>query len=293
MDIHSQLSAFKASKDFLICIDSDGCVFDSMEIKHKECFCPNFIKHWHLQACSKFAREVWDFFNLYSKWRGTNRWPVLVMCLDALREREDVRERGVKVHPVERLRRWVKEESKLGNPALRKLLETEKSEELALALRWSEAVDASIKDMVHDVPPFPSVVPCLHKFREKADIIVVSQTPGEALRREWEEHGLEGYVPLICGQEMGKKDEHIKYTAREQYKKENILMIGDAPGDRKAAEANGALFFPVVPGREEQSWKRLFSEGVERFFSGTYAGAYAQELADEFEASLPEKYPWA
>ena len=293
MDIHPQLSAFKAGKDFFICIDSDGCVFDSMEIKHKECFCPNFIKHWHLQACSKFAREVWDFFNLYSKWRGTNRWPVLVMCLDALREREDVRERGVKVHPVERLRRWVKEESKLGNPALRKLLETENSEELALALRWSEAVDASIKDMVHDVPPFPSVVPCLHKFREKADIIVVSQTPGEALRREWQEHGIDKYVPLICGQEMGKKDEHIKYTAREQYKKENILMIGDAPGDRTAAEANGALFYPILPGREEQSWKRLLSEGVGRFFAGTYAGAYAQELADEFEASLPEKYPWA
>lgn len=33
-------------------------------------------------------------------------------------------------------------------------------------------------------------------------------------------------------------------------------MIGDAPGDLKAARGNGALFFPVNPGDEEESWKR-------------------------------------
>ncbi len=291
-EIHPELLAFKAGKDFLVCIDSDGCVFDSMEIKHKECFCPNFIKYWNLQGCSKFAREVWEFFNLYSKWRGTNRWPELVLCLDALREREDVKARGIAIHPVARLKRWIAEESKLGNPALRELLKNEESDELKLALEWSEAVDASIQDMVHGVAPFPAVEKCLQKFGEKADMLVVSQTPVAALQREWEEHAIDKYVPLICGQEMGKKNEHIEHCARDQYKKENILMIGDAPGDRKAAEANNALFYPILPGSEQQSWQRLYDEAIDKFFAGEYAGAYAQSLIDEFEQSLPEKYPW-
>ena len=52
------------STDFLVGIDSDGCVFDSMEIKHKECFIPNIIKFWGLQAVSKYAREAAEFVNL-------------------------------------------------------------------------------------------------------------------------------------------------------------------------------------------------------------------------------------
>ena len=57
------------SKKFLVCIDSDGCAFDTMEIKHKECFCPSYINYFGLQAVSKYARDAWDFANLYSCWR--------------------------------------------------------------------------------------------------------------------------------------------------------------------------------------------------------------------------------
>ena len=63
--------------DFLVGIDSDGCVFDSMELKHKECFVPNFINHYGLQGVSKYAREAAEFVNLYSKSRGANRFPAL------------------------------------------------------------------------------------------------------------------------------------------------------------------------------------------------------------------------
>ena len=68
--------------EFLIGIDSDGCVFDSMELKHKECFIPQFINHYELQGVSKYAREAAEFVNLYSKSRGVNRFPGLVEQLD-------------------------------------------------------------------------------------------------------------------------------------------------------------------------------------------------------------------
>src|SRR5688500_19059958 len=91
------LREFKPTKDFFIGIDSHGCVFDSMEIKHKECFTPMFIKHFHLQAVSKYAREVWEFVNLYSKTRGANRFPALARSLNLLRERGPVKARRVTV----------------------------------------------------------------------------------------------------------------------------------------------------------------------------------------------------
>ena len=69
-------------------------------------------------------------------------------------------------------------------------------------------------------------------------------------------------------------------------------MIGDAPGDYKAAVANDALFFPINPGDEEASWKRFYEEGIDRFLGGTFAGEYQEELLAEFETYLPERPPW-
>jgi hypothetical protein len=43
--------------DFFVGIDSDGCAFDTMEIKHKECFTPNIINHWGLQGAASTAGQ--------------------------------------------------------------------------------------------------------------------------------------------------------------------------------------------------------------------------------------------
>src|SRR5277367_4570027 len=91
------LRDFEPRKKFFVGIDSDGCVFDTMEIKHKECFAPMFIKHFHLQAASRYARETWEFVNLYSKSRGCNRFQALLLAFDLLRERSEVKTRGVAV----------------------------------------------------------------------------------------------------------------------------------------------------------------------------------------------------
>ena len=69
-------------------------------------------------------------------------------------------------------------------------------------------------------------------------------------------------------------------------------MIGDAPGDQLAATENGALFFPINPGNEEASWKRLHNEGLNHFFAGTFTGDYQQHLLNEIEERLPEKPGW-
>ncbi len=69
-------------------------------------------------------------------------------------------------------------------------------------------------------------------------------------------------------------------------------MIGDAPGDYRAAQANRALFFPINPGAEEDSWRELFEEGIGRFLGGSFAGEYQKRLLTEFDRCLPETPPW-
>ena len=281
---------FSPKNDYLIGIDSDGCVFDTMELKHKECFIPNTINYWNLQGVSKYAREAAEFVNLYSKSRGINRFPALVETLDWLRRRPEVKERGLEIPNPTDLIDWIGRETKLGNPALIRAVEETGNETLKQTLAWSEAVNQAVTDMVRGVPPFPFVRDCLTKMNEQADILVVSATPNEALNREWDEHGLGDQVEAICGQEIGTKAQMLG-KARE-YAAGHTLMIGDAPGDYKAAVANDALYFPINPADEETSWERLLSEGIDLFFEGSFAGEYQRQLLEDFEKHLPEKPPW-
>ena len=285
------LKDFKPKHDFFIGIDSDGCVFDSMEIKHKECFAPMFIKHHKLQAVSKYAREVWDFVNLYSKTRGANRFPALVRALNLLRERSEVKARKVNIPSYPALDDWIKRESKLGNATLEKEVK-DGNEGLAHIKVWSDAVNNQVADIVHGVPPFPLLLETLENSISQADMMVISQTPCDALEREWTEHNISQYVEKIAGQEMGTKTEHLKFAAVNKYESDKILMIGDAPGDHKAAKANGVLFYPILPGNEEYSWERLNKESLNRFFTGTYAGEYEEKLFSEFDDCLPENPNW-
>jgi phosphoglycolate phosphatase-like HAD superfamily hydrolase len=282
--------SFKPRHKFLVAIDSDGCVFDSMELKHKECFVPAFINHYELQGVSKFAREAAEFVNLYSKSRGTNRFLGLVEQLDWLRRRPEVKARHINVAKPEGLTRWMASEKKLGNPALEQAVANTNDADLKQALAWSLAVNKSIAEMVRGVPPFPFVRACLERFGEQADMIVCSQTPNAALEAEWAEHDIARYVVAICGQEVGSKKELLMTS--QNYATGQTLMIGDAPGDQSAAVANKCLFFPINPGHEEASWKRLLNEGIDRFFAGKFAGEYQQKLLTEFDTYLPERPPW-
>jgi phosphoglycolate phosphatase-like HAD superfamily hydrolase len=294
MNPADRLTSLNKSHDFIVGIDSDGCVFDSMEIKHKECFVPQYIKHFKLQAASKYARETWDFVNLYSKTRGTNRWPALLRSLELLERRRVVKARGVKFPFTAAVRAFVNNGKYPMSNAGLKAYAAENGADPALDVMhaWTHAVNAMVEDIVEGVPPFRFVRESLARLQSKADMIVVSQTPTEALEREWAEHSIDGYVQLIAGQEMGTKTEHLKLAAAGKYPNEKILMIGDAPGDRNAAKANGALFQPINPGHEEDSWQRFFEEGIDKFLGSTFAGEYEARLIDEFERHLPENPPW-
>jgi phosphoglycolate phosphatase-like HAD superfamily hydrolase len=292
IDSQAPLRAFVRSNDFFIGIDSDGCAFDTMEVKHKECFIPNIIKHYRLAAISKYAREAAEFVNLYSRWRGINRFPGLILTIDLLAGRPEVLARRAHLPTLSGLRKWIDGGASLSNPALRESLASTGDIDLAEALEWSIAVNRAVSETVKDVPPFPFVRESLQSMQGRADVMVVSGTPIEALEREWEEHNLRPYVALIGGQEFGSKSEQVGLAASGRYDADKILMIGDALGDYEAAAANGALFYPIDPGFEDESWQRFFEEALPRFFNGIYAGDYMATQIARFERLLPEQPPW-
>lgn len=291
-DAAQPLRDLKKDHEFLVGIDSDGCVFDTMEIKQKECFIPNTCKYFGLQPIAKYAREAGEFVNLYSKWRGVNRFPALVKIFELLEDRPEVKARGAKIPDYTPLKKWIAEETKLGNPALIKYVEATQDPFMKTVLDWSLAINKTVEDIVYGVGPFAYVRESLDKVKLTADAIVVSQTPTEALVREWEEHSVDGYVKVIAGQEMGTKGEHLSFAIEGRWEKDKVLMIGDAPGDRKAADQNGVLFYPINPGDEDASWKLFHDEAFDKFISGTYKGAYQDNLIAEFLKRLPEVPPW-
>lgn len=286
------LKDFQPKHDFLIGFDSDGSVFDTMEIKQKECFCPNFIKYFQLQSISKYARETIEFVGLYSKWRGINRFELLLKTLELLAERKEVKERGFHFEDLKPFRDWVSSGTPLGIETLKEWVAQTGAPILKKVLAWNNAVNQAVAVLVSGIPPYPYVKESLEKLTKQADLLCISQTPYEALEREWAEHGISKYAALIAGQEFGSKKDHLKLAAIGKYKLNHILLVGDAWGDLEAAKAHGVLFFPINPGDEVSSWKKFYEEGLDRFFNETYQGRYEAELISRFESLLPEVPPW-
>lgn len=283
------------SDDYLVAFDSDGCVFDNMEFKHKACFVPSFIDFFGLQDLPLQAREIWEFVNLYSTTRGINRFRGLKLSLDLARARfagEGVgAERTGTIPPSPDLDSWIAGARHLSNASLEEEIGRSGSEELKNVLAWS--LDVNRRLLEGSPQPFPLAARAVARAREGARVRVVSQAPGNALRRDWGAHGLLDLTEGIFSQEDGTKEDHLRCLLQQtSLPGDRVLLTGDAPGDLAAATATGVLFFPVIPGAEEDSWEEFLHEGLPRFFRGAFAGGYARELHRRFEEALPATPPW-
>jgi phosphoglycolate phosphatase-like HAD superfamily hydrolase len=288
----ADLTGFTPRYDNFVGIDSDGCVFDSMAVKQKDFFHPLIIQGWGLEAAEQQLRECAEFVNLHSVWRGQNRFLALLMTFDLLAARADVQAMGVPLPSLDSFRTYLASGVPLGNPSLQSYLQAHPDPELARVLAWSLAVNREIEERMPRNPAFPHVLEALSMLQGASDTMVVSQTPEEALVKEWREQQLDGYVRMIAGQELGTKCEHLQMAATSRYPAQRILLLGDAPGDRSAARDAGVLFFPINPGAEAASWQRFVDEAYARFIAEEYAGEYQDRLIAEFEALLPRHPPW-
>lgn len=269
------------SKKFYIGIDSDGTAFDSMTPKHVLAFIPALFEVWDIpESIKEEVAEIEKKINLYSKERGVNRFPGL------LRVFEEMDKKGLAKFDYSSLADFVEKGESMSNAALEKFIAENPADFLNEVLEWSRLSDKFFETETESLMPFKGVLPALKKAFPMADISVVSSASTAGLKTDWKKDSLSDYVTHLLGQDSGSKKQQLKSTADGNYAPENILMIGDAIGDMEAARSINALFYPIIPGKEEESWNKFTDEVLDIFFSGNYAGECEKAFIDEFLSVL-------
>ncbi|EHK2346506.1 HAD hydrolase-like protein [Clostridium perfringens] len=275
------LDNFNKQKDFLICIDSDGCAIDTMDIKHIKCFGPCMVTEWNLEEWKEPILERWNEVNLYTLTRGINRFKGLAVALI------EINEKYITIEGLDEFVRWTEETKELSNESLE--VEIEKTNNICLkkALEWSKSVNKSIDLLSDDEKcPFEGVKEAIILAKKVADIAIVSSANEKAVLDEWNKHGLLENVDIVLTQNIGSKSYCINKLIAKGYSRNNVLMVGDALGDLKAAEENEALYYPIMVRKEKESWIRFSKEALERFTSNFYYGEYQEKVIAEFKENL-------
>ena len=271
------LDTFTKRRDFLFCADSDGCAMDTMTSKHETAFCPRLIDAYGLDAHTALVTGEWMRLNLYSATRGVNRFKGLAHMMEFLAAH------GIDMEGKDEYLSWAGHTPLLSNDTLRAAIDA--GAPLQKALVWSLAVNETVAAMEGSAP-FEGCRETLEAIHAQADTAVVSAANSAAVDEEWHRCGLAPHMDLLMGQDAGSKAHCLTVLADKGYAPGHILMAGDALGDLDAAKQAGARFFPILVGRESESWQRLREEGFLRFLSGTFSGAYEDGLIAEQKSIL-------
>jgi phosphoglycolate phosphatase-like HAD superfamily hydrolase len=278
------LSEFKKTKDFLICVDSDGCAMDTMDIKHIRCFGPCMVEVWQLHNNREKILARWNEINLYTITRGINRFKGLALALS------EINEQYQQIDGISDLLYWSENADELSNNALKKEIELHPKKEIfKMALLWSEKVNASINELPEsEIKPFPFVKDALALAHKKADIAIVSSANYDAVINEWEKHDLLEHTDIVLAQNSGSKAFCISELLKKGYNQKNVVMCGDAPGDLKAAEANNIYYFPILVKNEAESWESFINQGFELLLKDDFK-AYEETKKRDFYKNLGVK----
>ena len=261
-------------------MDSDGCVMNTVRIKHTTVMCPELIRVFALEDYADFVSAAWEEINLHTLTRGISRFESVVLVFDRLKNR------GIEIPGSEDIATWVNTATELSTASLQ--LEIKKTGSLTLRklLEWSNACNRRIQALEPTFEPFPGVQESLRQLHTVADLAVVSAANESAIASEWKRYGLSQHADIIFGQEVGSKANSIATMLACGYECRKVMMVGDAMGDAQAAAANGVAFVPILPGREAESWRRLQEEALPKLLHGTFNPDYQAELLAALRSAL-------
>ena len=280
----SIFDSFERKHDYLVCVDSDGCVMDTMNCKHFHCFGPCMVAQWGLEEWKDEILDRWNVINLFSMTRGINRFKGLAMALG------EVNAKYTKITGIEVLQHWADTAPALSNDGVAKAASEATDPEARLvlekALSWSKAVNAAIVELPEEMKvPYEGAKEGLAAAHEFADVAMVSSANRDAVEEEWGKFGLLGHTDIVLAQDVGSKAACIAAMLKFGYDPNKVVMIGDAPGDCDAAENNGVHYYPILVGHEKESWDEAIAEAFVKLQSGSYA-EYGARKKKEFLANL-------
>lgn len=275
------LETYQKKKEFLVCVDSDGCAMDTMDIKHFRCFGPCMVEEWNLQQWKEAILTRWNEINLYTMTRGINRFKGLAMAL------REINEKYTKIDGIDALEKWVEESDELSNAAVERAIDAAGDEVFKKALSWSKKVNESINALpFEEKKPFEGVKEGLAYAHQFADVAIVSSANLQAVEEEWELYGLLENVDILLAQNAGSKAFCISELLKKGYDKDKVMMTGDAPGDFDAAKKNGVYYYPILVKHEKHSWKEFVDTAVNKLVDGSFGGTYQEEKIQAFKDNL-------
>ena len=280
----SIFDTFERKHDYLVCVDSDGCVMDTMNCKHFHCFGPCMVTEWGLEAWKDEILDRWNVINLFSMTRGINRFKGLAMAL------KEIDGKYTKITGVDALVHWADTAPALSNDGIAKAAAeaTDADAKLILekALSWSKAVNAAIVDLDENLKvPYEGAKEGLAAAHEFADVAMVSSANRDAVEEEWGKFGLLEHTDIVLAQDVGSKAACIAAMLKFGYDLNKVVMVGDAPGDCDAAEKNNVHCYPILVNHEKESWDEAIAVGFGKLQSGEYA-EYGAQKKKEFLANL-------
>lgn len=179
----SIFDSFERKHDYLVCVDSDGCVMDTMNCKHFHCFGPCMVTEWGLEEWKDEILARWNVINLFSMTRGINRFKGLAMALC------EINEKYMPIEGVTYLQRWADTAPALSNDSVAKAAaEAENAEAKKVfekALSWSKAVNAAIVELPESLKiPYNGAKEGLAVAHTFADVAMVSSANRDAVEEE-------------------------------------------------------------------------------------------------------------
>ena len=274
---------FERKHDYLVCVDSDGCVMDTMNCKHFHCFGPCMVAEWGLEDWNEEILDRWNVINLFSMTRGINRFKGLAMALG------EIHAKYKPITGIEALQHWANSAPALSNDALVKIIETAEGDAAIVfrkALAWSKAVNAAIVELDERLKvPYEGAKEGLAAAHTFADVAMVSSANRDAVEEEWSKFGLLEHTDIVLAQDVGSKAACIAAMLKFGYDPNKVIMVGDAPGDCDAAEKNRVHYYPILVNHEKASWDEAVTVAFQKLQAGEYA-PYGAQKKQEFLANL-------
>ena len=280
----SIFDSFERKHDYLVCVDSDGCVMDTMNCKHFHCFGPCMVAEWDLQEWKEPILERWNVINLFSMTRGINRFKGLAMALG------EIDKQYKPIAGIAALQHWVEVAPALSNDGVAKAAAEATDADAKLvfekALSWSKAVNAAIVKLDESLKvPYDGAKEGLAAAHAFADVAMVSSANRDAVEEEWGKFGLLEHTDIVLAQDVGSKAACIKEMLKFGYDIDKVVMVGDAPGDCDAAEKNGVHYYPILVNHEKESWDEAIAVAFGKLQSGDYS-EYGAEMKQKFLQNL-------
>ena len=280
----SIFDSFERKHDYLVCVDSDGCVMDTMNCKHFHCFGPCMVAEWGLEAWKDEILERWNVINLFSMTRGINRFKGLAIALG------EISGKYKPIVGITYLQHWADTAPALSNDAVAAAAANADCADAKTvfekALSWSKAVNASIVNLPEELKvPYNGAKEGLAAAHTFADVAMVSSANRDAVEEEWGKFGLLEHTDIVLAQDIGSKAACIAEMLKFGYDLSKVVMIGDAPGDCDAAEKNSVWYYPILVNHEKASWDEAIETAFGKLQAGEYA-AYEVQKKKEFLANL-------